>query len=89
MIEFGGFTPKAQADFDDWRKNNKRIADKIGKLVDSIEEHGVLDGIGKPEWLKHRQEYSRRITHNDRLTYTLDDDGKFIITSCKDHYYDH
>ena len=89
MIEFGGFYPEAQKDLDNWRKNNNAVAKKISKLVNSIEENGLLGGIGKPEWLPYIQAYSRHITKKDRLLYVVRDDGQFVVISCKGHNNDH
>ena len=72
---------------DNWKRENKAVAVKIGTLITSIQEHGLLGGIGKPEWLKHRKEYSRRITRNDRLIYVVEDDV-FVVTAFKGHYED-
>lgn len=63
--------------------------DKIKNLIESIIQHGVLKGLGKPEVLKHYEPkaYSRRINKNDRLVYRIEEDTLLIIT-CKGHYDD-
>ncbi|WP_271099628.1 Txe/YoeB family addiction module toxin [Enterococcus faecalis] len=46
-----------------------------------------MEGIGKPEKLKSNLTgyYSRRINHEHRLVYTVDD-NHIKIASCKYHY---
>ncbi|HDM4237514.1 TPA: Txe/YoeB family addiction module toxin, partial [Staphylococcus aureus] len=53
----------------------------------SIDRNGALEGIGKPEKLKSNLTgyYSRRINHEHRLVYTVDD-NHIKIASCKYHY---
>ena len=45
-------------------------------------------GIGKPEPLKYRPAWSRRIDEVNRLVYNADDMQNLIIFSCKGHYED-
>ena len=52
-----------------------------------IEREGLSQGIGKPEPLKHRKAWSRRIDDENRIVYKLSD-GNIIIASCKGHYED-
>ena len=68
-----------------WQSNNKKIAAKINELIKSIEREGTMKGLGKPELLRHRKGYSRRITDEDRLTYDVSD-GILYIYSCRGHY---
>ena len=56
-------------------------------MVD-IKRNGVLDGTGKPEKLKNRPGYSRRIDDANRLVYVLDELQNIKIISCKGHYED-
>ena len=58
----------------------------FNELVKDIERNGLLQGIGKPEPLKHRKMCSRRITDEHRLTYIFDSNRNLIIYSCKYHY---
>ena len=46
-----------------------------------------MKGIGKPEPLKYRKGYSRRITDDHRLAYDVED-GILYIYACKGHYND-
>lgn len=47
---------------------------------------GFLEGIGKPEPLKHRKACSRRINEEHRLIYNMDENHNLIIFACKFHY---
>jgi toxin YoeB len=47
-----------------------------------------MNGIGKPEVLKTRKAYSRRIDEYNRLVYTGDENNNLKILSCKGHYDD-
>lgn len=61
---------------------------RINELVKDIDRNGLLNGIGKPEPLKHRKAFSRRITDEHRLVYNVDSNQNLIIYSCKYHYED-
>ncbi len=70
-----------------WINNDRKIADRIDKLVNDIARNGADKGIGKPERLKHKPYWSRRIDDKNRLIYELR--GKIVeIQSCKGHYDD-
>jgi toxin YoeB len=47
------FTHKAFNQFNEWRNINKKIQDRIIKLIEDI-QRTPFDGIGKPEPLKHQ-----------------------------------
>lgn len=47
-----------------------------------------MKGIGKPEPLRHRSGYSRRIDAANRLVYEIDELQNIRIISCKGHYDD-
>ena len=80
------FTPTAWAQYIEWQTENKKIVSRINELIKSIDRDGLLKGIGKPELLKYRKLYSRRITNEHRLTYDYDENHNLIIFSCKYHY---
>lgn len=40
-------------------------------MIKDIERNGVLNGLGKPEKLKYRNGYSRRIDQYNRLIYDI------------------
>jgi len=70
-----------------WQSSDKKIIARINKLIKSIEREGTLEGIGKPEPLRYRKGFSRRITDEHRLIYDVED-GILYIYSCKGHYDD-
>lgn len=82
------FTSTAWEQYTEWQKEDKKIVKRINELVKDIERNGILNGIGKPEPLKHRKACSRRITDEHRLTYNMDSNQNLIIYSCKYHYED-
>ncbi len=64
----------------------RRQNEKINCLIKSIDAM-PFEGIGKPEALRFELQgkWSRRITREDRLVYSID--GETIaIFSCRDHY---
>jgi len=69
------YTPRAAEDLKYWKKSgNKGVQAKIIQLIGDIEKH-PFEGIGKPEPLKHNLSgaWSRRITHEHRLVYEVND----------------
>ena len=82
------FADEAWEEYIEWQTKDKKIAMKINKLIKDINRNGLSQGIGKPEPLKHRKAWSRRITHEHRLIYNLDENKNLIILSCKGHYED-
>lgn len=69
-----------------WQTEDKRILRKINDLIRDIERNGN-QGLGKPEALKHELSgfWSRRITGEHRLVYSIDADNIYIA-SCRSHY---
>lgn len=55
-------------------------------MVRDIERNGLNNGIGKPEPLRHRKAWSRRIDRENRLVYNFGNDDSLWIISCKGHY---
>lgn len=80
------FSEKAWDDYLYWQMNNKEILRKINDLLKDIHRNGVSNGIGKPEPLRHKKAWSRRINHEHRLIYNIDENKNIIIISCKGHY---
>ena len=66
-------------------KQMRKEVKKINELIKDIERNGVLNGIGKPEKLKYRDGYSRRIDQYNRLIYDIVNEI-VVIFSCKGHY---
>ena len=70
------------------QSGNKVILNKIAALLNDIVEH-PFTGIGKPEPLKYELagKWSRRITSEHRLVYSVNDDKIEVhILSMKYHY---
>jgi toxin YoeB len=69
-----------------WQSNNKSILKKINSLIKEI-KRTPFEGTGKPEALKYELSgcWSRRINHEHRLVYQVENDSLFII-SCRYHY---
>lgn len=82
------FTPTSWEQYTGWQTEDKKIVKRINELIKSIDRDGLLEGIGKPEPLKHRKACSRRITDDHRLIYNFDINQNLIIYSCKWHYED-
>ena len=80
------FEDDAFRELAEWASADKKKFDKITALVEDIHRHGPMKGMGKPERLKHRPAFSRRIDQEHRLVYELDDKGNVHIVSCKGHY---
>ncbi len=80
------FADEAWEDYTDWQIQDKKIAMRINELIKDINRNGLNQGIGKPEPLKHRKAWSRRINQEHRLVYNLDENKNLIILSCKGHY---
>jgi len=70
-----------------WQLSDRQMLKKINALIKSIESDGLLKGEGKPEILRYRKDYSRRISDEHRLVYTLRDSNLYIL-SCRGHYQD-
>ena len=56
----------AWKDYMNLRYTDKKSIEKINELLKSIERDGAMNGIGKPEQLKHNGRYSRRIDKQNR-----------------------
>ena len=80
------FTPTAWQQYTDWQQEDKKMVRRINELVKSIDREGLSKGLGKPEPLKYRKAWSRRITDEHRRVYNLDTDQNLISYSCKFHY---
>ena len=71
-----------------WQAQDKKTLKKINELIKDIERNGVSSGIGKPEPLRYRKAWSRRIDERHRLVYDIDENGYLLIYSCYGHYED-
>jgi toxin YoeB len=80
------FTPEGWEDYLFWQKIDKKIVKKINELIKDIRRH-PFEGLGKPKALKFDFAgcYSRRINHEHRLIYMIDE-NEIIIIACRYHY---
>lgn len=69
-----------------WQVNDRKTLKRINALIKDIQRNGN-EGIGKPEALKHNLSgyWSRRITDEHRLVYTIKGDA-ILIAQCRYHY---
>ena len=79
------FLGKSLDDFVYWAHNDRKNLDKIQALLEDIERDGANKGIGKPERLKYKSGWSRRIDKENRLIYEVKENYIAVI-SCKGHY---
>ena len=77
---------RAWDDYLYWQQQDKKVLKRINELVKDIERNGVSKGIGKPEPLRYRKAWSRRIDQENRLIHNIDEHGNLWIVSCKGHY---
>lgn len=82
------FTPKGFEDFEWWVKNDRKMIDRLFKLMDAARKT-PFEGIGKPEALKYEMRgcWSRRIDDTHRLVYEVYPD-KIKVVACRYHYND-
>lgn len=78
--------PSAWADYKYWQTSDRKVLKRINTLIDACLRES-FSGIGKPEQLKYGAvgAWSRRITHEHRLVYLVDDDD-LIILQARYHY---
>ena len=83
------FTKKGWEHDDYWQMQDRKTLKKINSLIEDINRNGALQGMGKPELLKHDKSglYSRRIDEANRLVYEISA-NQIIVKSCKGHYKD-
>ena len=82
------FSDKGWDDYLYWQRTDKSILRKINELLKDLQRNGASNRVGKPEALKYRQAWSRRINQEHRLVYTVDESGNLFILSIKGHYED-
>lgn len=73
-----------------WQTQDRRTLKKINSILDDIKRNGPMQGLGKPEPLKHGRSglYSSRIDEANRLVYSIDELQNIRIISCRGHYED-
>lgn len=82
------FSYEAFEEYQEWIKTDKKVALKIGTLIQDILKN-PFTGLGKPELLKGNLKgyWSRRISDEHRLIYKITNES-IIIFACKLHYND-
>ena len=80
------FADEAWEDYLYWQKQDKRMVDRINKLIRETQRE-PFSGIGKPEALKHALSdfWSRRITDEHRMAYRVEGDD-LLIAQLRFHY---
>lgn len=80
------FSKNAWKDYIFWQAEDKKILKKINTLIKDIQSN-PYSGIGKPEPLKYDLAglWSRRIDHEHRLVYQVND-NELLLYSCRYHY---
>ena len=80
------FQPEFKEDLAFWVKQDRRVANKIVRLIKEILKN-PFHGIGKPEHLKYfgADVWSRRITQEHRIVYKVSED-RIDFLSCRYHY---
>ena len=80
------FADEAWEDYLYWQKQDRRMVDRINKLIREIQREPFA-GIGKPEALKHALSgfWSRRITDEHRMGYRVEGND-LLIAQLRFHY---
>lgn len=80
------FAEQAWEDYLYWQTHDNKNLKKINLLIKEI-KRTPFEGAGSPEPLKHNWSgfWSRRITREHRLVYTITDD-EVLIAQCRYHY---
>ena len=80
------FSDQGWDDLSYWVVNDKKVAKRILLLVKDI-KRSPFDGLGKPEPLRHDLSgfWSRRITDEHRLIYTVEGNS-LLIAQARYHY---
>ena len=80
------FADEAWEDYLCWQKQDKRMVERINKLIQEIQRE-PFSGVGKPEALKHALSgfWSRRITDEHRMVYRVEGND-LLIAQLRFHY---
>jgi toxin YoeB len=80
------FHKNAFEDYIFFQNNDKKILERINKLLKEIIRE-PFSGVGKPEPLKYNLSgfWSRRISYEHRLVYTIRDKSIYVL-QCRYHY---
>ncbi len=80
------FTEHGWDDYTYWLRADRQVLERINRLIeDALRD--PIDGIGKPEPLKHVLAgcWSRRITDEHRLVYLVDGEV-LVVLQARFHY---
>ncbi len=80
------FADEAWEDYLYWQKLDKKIVEKINKLIAEVKRE-PFEGVGKPEPLKHALSgyWSRRINAEHRIVYRIEGDS-LLLAQLRYHY---
>jgi toxin YoeB len=80
------WTDQAWEDYRWWQRHDRDTVRRINRLIEAA-QRDPFHGIGKPEPLKGELSgcWSRRITQEHRLVYTVHD-GYLVILQCRYHH---
>jgi toxin YoeB len=80
------FAPDGWDDYLYWQNADKKLLKKVNELIKDI-SRTPYEGQGKPEILRYNLGgcWSRRINHEHRLVYRIEDDS-IIVLQCRHHY---
>lgn len=81
------FTETAWGHYVGWQRDDKAVIERINLLI-SDARRDPYDGLGKPEKLRDDLSgyWSRRITEEHRMVYTVTAEGDLLIVMLKYHY---
>jgi toxin YoeB len=69
-----------------WRGTDSKLFVRLTGLINDCHRN-PFSGIGKPEPLKRRTAWSRRLDGKNRIVYEVSDAQLFVV-SCRGHYDD-
>ena len=80
------FSSQAWEDYLHWQQTDRKLLKRVNALIKEI-SRTPFEGTGKPEPLRHALAgyWSRRITDEHRLVYTMQDDA-VLIAQVRFHY---
>ena len=80
------FHPRFIEDLSFWIGADRTVALRLLKLIEAV-LRDPFQGPGKPEPLRHQLAgtWSRRLTHEHRLVYSVSDD-RIAFLQCRYHY---
>ena len=80
------FQPEFREDLKYWVRTDRKIALRVFDLIEAV-MRDPFRGIGKPEPLKFilSEAWSRRLTQEHRVVYTVSDD-RIDFLQCRYHY---